>query len=57
MKSLLRLMPILVVLALLLSCSGGGRGDSIIEAHSMEEALGLASENSAFVAVEFWIDG
>jgi hypothetical protein len=56
MRSFCRLIPVIIVLALLLSC-GESRRDVVVEADSLEEALSLAAENNSLVVVEFWMDG
>jgi hypothetical protein len=50
-------MPVLFVLAFLLSCGGEQQEKAMLEAQSMDEALELAAENSSFIVIEFWMDG
>ncbi len=56
MKALRRVMPILLVLAFLVSC-GAERQDGVVEAGSLDEALALAAERNSFVVIEFWMPG
>lgn len=57
MRTLFRLMPMILVLAAILSCGGEQQESAIIEAHSMDEALALAAQHNSVIAIEFWIDG
>ena len=57
MKPLCRLIPVLFVVAILLSCGGEQQQEALLEAHSMDEALALAAENDSYVVIEFWVDG
>jgi hypothetical protein len=56
MKTLGRVMPVLLALAFLVSC-GAERQDGVVEAGSLDEALALAADAKSFVVIEFWMPG
>ena len=57
MKSLFRFLPVLTLLAIIVSCGGEQRESIVVEASSMEDALSLAAKTNTFIVVEFWTDG
>ena len=57
MKSLFTFLPVLTLLAIIVSCGGEQRESIVVEASSMEDALSLAAKTNTFIVVEFWMDG